>query len=206
MQPAMAMDLIDAWNASLEEIKRRVTGVGVWTALNVAIPITVEDGQLVIGFRMQDQDLIGHLKTPGTQRIIEEEMGRRLKQDVRVFLLNGVTINDWETYKRIRAEAAKTQTRDVERSRRDTEEARQWDNVYDNLSRIYAAIQNKNLPQQRARFLAQAIDLVARQVSSRELDEFGERNLARCLERISQYCEVPPTLIGLQVLERAGQL
>ncbi|MCW5946572.1 MAG: hypothetical protein KIT74_06030 [Fimbriimonadales bacterium] len=200
------MDIYDAWNASLEDIKNRVTGVGVWTALNVAIPITVEDGQLVIGFRQQDQDLIGHLKTPGTQRIIEEEMQKRLKEKVKVFLLNGVTINDWEAFKRIKAEATKTKTKEFERTRRDTEAARQWDGVYDNLSRIYSAISNKNLPQQRARFMAQAIDLVARQVSSQELDEFGERNLARCLERISQYCEVPPPLIALRVLEKAGQI
>ncbi len=202
----MAVDIIDAWNAGLEDIKKRVTGVGVWTALNVAIPITVEDGQLVIGFRTQDQDLIGHLKMAGTQRIIEEEMSRRLKDKVKVFLLNGVTINDWEAYKRIKEEAQKTRSKEVERTRRDNEEARQWDGVYDNLSRIYSSINNKNLPQQRARFMAQAIDLVARQVSSRELDEFGERNLARCLERISQYSEVPAPWIALRILEKAGQI
>ena len=36
-------------------------------------------------------------------------------------------------------------------------------------------------------------------------DDFAERQYARCLERISQYTELPSTLVAVKVLERTFQ-
>jgi len=196
------MDIYDAWNASLEDIKRKVTGVSVWTALNSAIPIVLEDDVFVLGFLPKDLDLLGYLKVPGTIRIMEEELGRRLEKEVRVHLLEGATINDWESYKRRQQEAEKIRKRDVERAMRERQAARSWDDVYEQLSREYAAVANRSLPQQKARLLDALVDIVAQALDGRELDESGERSLGRCVERVAQYCDVPSTLVAKMVLER----
>lgn len=196
------MDIYDAWNASLEDIKRKVTGVSVWTALNSAIPVALEGDVYVLGFLPKDLDLISYLRVPGTIRIMEDEIGRRLGRKIRVHLLEGATINDWEAYKRRQQEAEKIRKKDIERAKREQEASRSWDDVYDQLSREYAAVPNKSLPQQKARLLDALVDVVAHALNSQELDESGERNLGRCVERVAQYCDVPSTIVAKMVLER----
>ena len=82
-----------------------------------------------------------------------------------------------------------------------------WDSVYEQLSRRYAAINNKSLPQNRARFFDEAVAIVveARQTMT-QFDDSTERSFARCLERIAQYTEVPSTIVGMHVLQRAGEI
>jgi hypothetical protein len=202
----MPKDLYDAWNASLEEVKQKVTGVGVWTALNVAIPITVDDGVFVLGFRPQDRDLMGHLKRPGTQRVIEDEILRHLGEKVKVYLLDGITINDWNTHKRLQAEAKKVKERDSKKAVTENLAARKWDDFYDQLSRDYTNMPTKSMPQARARFLDQAVGALAAQLEGTEMDEAAERNFARCLERVGQYAECPPSIVATMVLQRLGEL
>lgn len=82
-----------------------------------------------------------------------------------------------------------------------------WDAVYEQLSRRYAAVTNKSLPQNRARFYDEAIAIVAeaRQAMT-NYDDAAERSFARCLERIAQYSEVPTTIVGMHVLQRSGEI
>ena len=82
-----------------------------------------------------------------------------------------------------------------------------WETVYEQLSRRYAAVTNKSMPQNRARFFEEAIELIAEtRKQQANFDDLGERNFARCLERLAQYSEVPSTLVAVQVLQRAGEL
>lgn len=199
------MDFYDAWNNSVEDIKKQVTGVGPWTALNVAIPVVLEDEVLVIGFRPQDVEFMGHLKMPGVMRAMETEVQKRLNQAVRIQLLDGITVNDWEAYKTRQAAAEAMKEQDFQRSKRDISAARAWDDLYDALSREYQAIPNKTWPQQKAKLFEKCVELTVETLSDRVLDELGEKNLARCLERIAQYCDVPAAIVAQQVLQKAAR-
>jgi hypothetical protein len=82
-----------------------------------------------------------------------------------------------------------------------------WDSVYDQLSKRWGAVGNKSLPQNRARFFEEAISVVAdarREMASS--DDMGERNFARCIERVAQYVEMPSTLVAMHILQRSGEL
>ena len=82
-----------------------------------------------------------------------------------------------------------------------------WDTVYEQLSRRYAAVTNKSLPQNRARFFEEAVELVAQARRDQgNYDDLGERNFARCLERLAQYSEIPSTIVAAHVLQKAGEL
>jgi hypothetical protein len=82
-----------------------------------------------------------------------------------------------------------------------------WESVYEQLGRLYASVVNKSLPQNRGRFFIQAVEILAETRRSQETwDELGERNFARCIERLAQYSEIPSAIVAIRVLESAGEL
>lgn len=197
----------EVWAEALPEIRKGVTGVGVWTALNTCRPITVENNVLVLGVPSQETELAGHLRMPQTRKLIESEFGRRFEQTVELRVIEGTGSDDWERAKRRDAEARRLQDAAMERARAEVSARTNWDTVYETLSRKFASTPNKSVPQNRAKFYLDAVDYLAecrKQQTNR--DDLGERNFARCVERLAQYSEVPSTLVAAAVLQKAGEL
>lgn len=200
------MDFYDAWDGAVEKVKQKVTGVGAWTALNCAVPVTLEDDVFVLGLSHKDSDLRGHLTLSGTLNAIEQEVSKRLGKNVKVEVIDGITINDWESVKRRREEGKKLRDKVADKDKSARLAAQAWDDVMEEMSRAYNAVANKSLPQSRALMLTRFVNLVAEAVMSREMDENAERNLGRAIERISTYTDVSPTLVAKFVLEKTGKL
>lgn len=200
-------EVADVWKAALTEIKNSVTGVGVWTALNHCVPLALEDGMLFIGMPPGMGDLGGHLRMPQTKRLMEQILGRHLGQAVTVRVIEGTSTEELERIRRKDAEAKRLQDQAMAKMRAEIQSRSSWDGVYDQLARRYAAVSNRSLPQNRARFYEEALDLVAETRKSQEnWDDMGERNFARCIERIAQYSDIPSTIVAVQVLQRAGEM
>lgn len=200
-------ELADVWKVVLPEIKNSVTGVGVWTALNHCRPLEIEDGMLYIGLPMNMSDLAGHLRMPQTKRLIEHILAKHLNQTLTVRVIDGTTQEDLDRIRRKDAEARRLQEQAMEKMRREIDSRSSWDGIYDQLQRRYAAVPNRSLPQNRARFYEEAVELVAEtRKSQQNWDEMGERNFARCIERIAQYADIPSTVVAVQVLQRAGEM
>ena len=200
-------ELAEVWKQALPKMMEGVTGVGVWTALKTSVPITVEDGMVILGVPSGQTELGGHLKIPSTIRVVETVMSSALGAPVRLRVIDGTTPDDFAMVKRRDAERRRMQDAQLEKERAQLSSKSNWDTVYEQLSRRHAAVQNRSLPQNRARFFDEACAIVAearRSVSN--FDDMGERNFARCLERIAQYCEVPSTLVALEVLKRAEEI
>lgn len=200
-------ELAAIWKENLPAVKQGVTGMGVWAALNAAIPLTVEDGQLVIGLEHNDQELAGHLRLAQTRNLIETSMAKALGSSVTLRVIDGPTLSDWENTKRRDQEARRLQEQAVAKARAQVEARTNWETVYEQLGRIYSQTHNKSLPQNRAKFYQEALGIV---VESRKnqpnQDELSERNFARCIERVAQYSEVPSTIVATHVLEKLGEL
>ncbi len=95
----------------------------------------------------------------------------------------------------------------MERARAEVSSRTNWDSVYETLSRKYAATPNKSVPQNRAKFYKDGVEFLAQSRRDQtNLDEAGERNFARCIERLAQYSEVPSTIVALAVLQAAGEV
>lgn len=200
-------ELAELWKEALPEIRNGVTGTGVWNALNACKPLVVEDGVLVIGVDPKDRQLMGHLGGAAVRRAIESEMNARLKQKISVRVIDGVAQSDWERMKRRDEEAHRLQTAARAKMRAEATARSTWDTVYEQLGRAFAAVPNKALPHNRAKFLIDAIEIVveARQ-NITDTDELTERNFARCIERVAQYSEASPTLVALEVLRQTGEV
>ena len=169
--------------------------------------MTIEDNMFVLGIANDAGELGGHLKIPSTKRLIEQTVSKLLGTTITARLIEGTTIADWEHTKRRDAERRRLQEQELTKMRAEMTAKTSWDSVYEQLSRRYAAVNNKSLPQNRARFFDEAIAIVAEaRQSMTAYDEQGERNFARCLERIAQYTEIPSTIVGMHVLQRAGEI
>lgn len=200
-------DAAEIWAKILPQVKESVTGVGVWAALNACKPVTLEEGVLVLGIPHEDSELSGHLRMPQTKRLMEIAATEVQGSPIAVRVIDGTALDDWETLKRRDKEKQRLEGLQRQNMRAEMEAKTSWETVYEQLSRRYAAVTNKSLPQNRARFFEEAVDLIAEARNGMAaFDDLGERNFARCLERLAQYSEVPSTLVAASVLKRAGEL
>jgi hypothetical protein len=200
-------DLAATWKSALPQVQNNVSGRGVWAALNAAVPISHEEGVFIIGLPHEDNELAGHLRIPATKRLMEMAVSQVLGTPTTVRIIDGTTQDDLEIVKRRDAERRRLEENELAKMRAEMQAKTSWEGVYEQLSRRFAAVTNKSLPQNRARFYEEAVALIAEaRRNQTSYDDLGERNFARCLERLAQYSEIPSTLVAAAVLQRAGEL
>lgn len=200
-------DLTAIWSEVLPGIKDGVTGVGVWSALNAVQPLALDEGVFVMGLPHGESELAGHLRLALTRRLIEQAMAEKLKAPVTLRVIDGTGSADYEAVKRRDAESRRLQNASLEKMRAEMSARSNWDSVYETLSRRFAAVATKSLPQNRARFLEEAVEIVAEARRNQgDYDEPGERSFARCIERVAQYADVPSVLVAREILKRSGEL
>jgi hypothetical protein len=197
------VDVKAIWDDCLPDIKDSVTGVGIWAALNAAVPVALEDKFFVLGLGVDDLELAGHLRIPQTRREIELAIAREVNSRVDLRVISGTAQSDWETEKKRDAEKRRLQERALERARKEAKAGKSWESIYEQLSRQYAATPNRSLPQNRAKFLLEAVDILSSALIETPItDDLAERNFARCIERIAQYTDLPSAFVAVQVLDR----
>ena len=197
----------DIWKQALPAIMNGVNGRGVWAALNAISPIAFDEDVLVVGIPHSDSELAGHLRLPQTKRMMEIAVSKVLGKTTAVRLIDGTTAEDYELAKRRDAERRRLQEAEMTKMRAELVAKSSWETVYEQLSRRFAAVSNKSLPQNRARFYEEAVAIIAEaRQGQTAFDDLGERNFARCLERLAQYSEIPSTMVAADVLKRAGEL
>jgi len=200
-------ELAEVWNNALPTIRNGLTGTGIWTALNLAKPITLENGFLIIGLPHSEMEFSGHLKLPATRHMIEVTVSDILGSSVNLRVIDGTEYSDWELEKRRDVERRRLNEQLMAKERAELTARASWEHTYEQLGRKYAAIPNKSLPQNRARFYEEALAMLAEARRAQSTwDDLAERNFARCLERLAQYAEVPSTIVAVQVLQKAGEL
>lgn len=200
-------ELVEVWSEALPKVRNAVTGVGVWTALNMAKPITLEGGTLVIGLPHSEMELAGHLRMAMTKRLIEQTVGEMVGGTIVLRVIDGIDQGDWEIEKRRDAEKQRLAEQSLAKMRQELAAKSSWEHVYEQLSRKFASVTNKSLPQNKARFYEEAVALLAEARQDQgQWDELQERNFARCVERLAQYADMPSTLVASMVLQKAGEL
>jgi hypothetical protein len=199
-------EIAAVWKTALPEIRDSVTGVGVWTALNACTAIVLEDGVLVIGLPYSENELAGHLRLPAARKAIEDVVGRELGTAVSVRVIQGTQPEDWAAAKEADAVKRRLAEQALDRAKAEMSSRSSWEGLYEKLSRKFAETPNRSLPQNRARFFLEAVEIVSDALIETPItDDMAERNFARCIERIAQYCEIPSALVATKVLEKAFQ-
>ena len=82
-----------------EKVKDRVIAPTLYRALELPTGITVDGDEFILGFSNADLPMAGHLRSAQYKAIIDQCVSEVLKKKVRVRIIEGTTLEDYEHYK-----------------------------------------------------------------------------------------------------------
>ncbi len=185
-------------------------------AMQAAVAITLDGDLLVITMPGSERHLAGHMETAANRNSIVNALelvaGRRLSFRI----IDGSTVEDWESLKEGESKARATAAQAQDRPRGKAGPAVRvgegpWDEVIQRIHRQYQQWEKRQYPQSKARYLREALGWIARADEDlrHETDEdVHERALARALERLSAVLDLPPVLVAVEYgrMKRAGEV
>lgn len=194
----------DLWATCVDRLKDRINNRSFWEAVESTWAITIDNGILVIGLPpeyISRASLITQVSTLHTVNTVVQEVFR---QPLRVQIIEGLTLQDWEAHKEREARMAAARQAVPAAPRPVTSAGGSWEMVYEQMARLFAQMPYRSLPQGKARYADQALNILVEAMDTlypAEPDEQAERSLARVLERISNVSEIPAAMLAFE-LER----
>lgn len=192
------------WANCVERLKDRINNRSFWEAIENCVPITIESDFLILGLDPDRYSLQSHLMQVTTLHNITEVVKDLYNQPLKIRVIEGTTVHDWEATKerdaRVAAMKLATSTRNV----REDSQLTGWDSVYEYIARLHQQTPHRSLPQGKARYVNEALYVLAEAMDTlypEKPDDVVERSLARILERISTMADMPATTLAFE-LER----
>jgi len=200
---AAAVDLDWVW----QEVRKRVFiklpfSPGVAEAMEHVVPIALDGDIFVCGLPSKHFSLSGLLNAENVHNTIENILRNAAKRPIHFEVIEGTLEQDWQEIKERRTKAQEAMVAIAERK----VEQRHFDDVINQIvselrSRVTGTA-DRALPQVRAQLmlsvlpaLADAEDML---FGTRETHD-ARRTMARALERVATFLEVPPFVLALEV-------
>lgn len=208
----MSLSVGEIWARGVDRMKDKIVLPSMWEALDHVVPITIENGEFVIGLPTQRFSLSGHLRNPGYRRTIEIILSELAGQDLQLRIIEGTTLADWERTKQREAIAAANREQEYAQRRHQEAVEQSWDVLYERIVRAYSEQPYRQLPQGKAAYLRKALQMVLEAMEQLyprgvEPDDLSERNLARVIDRIANSIGAPPALVAYELSRlREGEL
>ena len=141
------------WLTAAEKVKDRVIAPTLYRALELPVGIAVDGNEFILGFANQDIPMAGHLRSAQHRAIVDQCVSEVLRRKVRVRIIEGTTLEDYEQYKR--QQQAREQTHVTLNAQREKERQiiQAWDQIDEQITRMYAKLHLRQLAQQRAGFI-----------------------------------------------------
>ncbi len=201
----MALSAKQIWAQSVDRMKDKIVLPSMWEALDHVVPITIENGEFVVGLPTAKFSLSGHLRNPGYRRTIEIILSELAGQDVQLRIIEGTTLADWERTKQREALAAISREQEYAQRRQQEAVEQSWDVLYERIVRAYSEQPYRQLPQGKAIYLQRALQMVIDAMEELypkhgEADDLTERNLARVIDRIANNIGAPPALVAYELM------
>lgn len=197
-----SIDLNALWKYVTDRVKAQVTQPSLWRAMEAARPVVLEDDLLVLGFAPADSHQGGLLQDQRHKNVIEQVLEQATRKRLRVHIMAGETLEEWEAYKAAQAEAGKLQQQAREQFLRHAEKGQSWEAVGEQLIRKFSGLRNRGLASVQGRYLGEAVDVLAEaygRLMPADPDEAQERDYSRALERVAERVNVPAAMISLLV-------
>lgn len=203
MQAQMNMQTI--WNRVVDEVKHRVIHPTLWKALEAGVPVTIEDGQFVVGFPMGTFHLSGHLNSLDHKNIIEATIAKHAGERLSLRIIEGGTLDDWQAIKVKEAHAASLREAAASKRQDETSSVKIWETLLEQVGRKYSTMQNRQFPQSRAAYIVEALRMVSDTMdrvipAGQAPDDLTQRAIARVLEKVAAMVEVPSTTVALELM------
>ncbi len=193
------------WLEVVEIVKHRTVHPNFWRALEISCGVTVEGDLFVVGFPPAHIPMASLLTSADHQNVIEKALEEITGEKYRLKIIEGTTLSDWALTKRREAAAEAARRAAEERRRVEVSAVRTWDGVSEQVSRKYASYPLRQLPQSRARYLREAIEIISdgmdELMNPENKDELAERALARVIEKVATLVEIPGPLVAFELFK-----
>jgi curved DNA-binding protein CbpA len=187
-------------------------------AMQAAVSITLDGDLLVITMPGRERHLAGHMETASNRNAILNALELVSGRRIRFRVIDGTTLEDWETLKAAESKAKTVRTTGTETRVGRAQPAPgpgegEWDELIQRVHRQYQQLPKRQYPQSKARFMHEALGWIARTDENLRYDagadeDAHERALARAIERLASVLDLPPTLVAVQLdaLKRSGEI
>lgn len=200
------------WLQAAEKVKDRVINPSLYRAIEMGHGITLDGETFILGFTNADMPMASILRGSQNLLLLEQCVGEVMRKKVRVIIIEGTTLADYDAYKKqleIREHTATLMS-----SRRDEERAVQiaWEEVGEQITRTHARLNLRQLPQTKAKFVNQGFQIINEAIGrlgyTEESDELQKRSLARVFEKFATVTEVPSAMLAYEFfkLREEGKL
>jgi hypothetical protein len=196
------------WKATLEKVKVRLVLPGVWRAMEAARPLAIDGSTLVIGFSASRAHEGGLLQDSKTNNIIERALEEEAGRNLRLRIIEGETLEDWQAYKQRDEQALALQKAAQVRRQREASVEQGWDAITERLTRRYAEMPLRQLPQMQALYLEESVAAlaeVARRLLGDNASEVDHRSFARVIDRVADRAQVPAAMVAYLVRQKTGE-
>ena len=201
-------EMWSVWTKVVEMAKQATVAPAMYRALDSTVPIAWEGNNFAIGLNSTDGLLSGTLKSNDSQLKIEQALrhvsGNR---ELKLRVLDSPSIEAWNALKAGEAALLRMQQQQQERVAANPSHAADtatWDDVYEQLNRLWSSYEYRTMPSGKGRYLVEALTIV-----DEAMDKLGgtggeqnERSFARTLERLGAMMGSDPALIGYLLNER----
>ncbi|NLN77215.1 MAG: hypothetical protein GX139_13045 [Armatimonadetes bacterium] len=200
------------WLTAAEKVKDRVIAPTLYRALELPVGIAVEGNEFILGFANQDIPMAGHLRSAQHRAIIDQCVSEVLNRKVRVRIIEGTTTDDYENYKRQQKAREATHVTVSAQREKERQIIAAWDQVGEQITRLYAKLQLRQLAQQRAEFMWESFRIINESVDkmgyNEESTEIEKRALARVFEKFATVVDIPSTMLAFEFfrLRKEGKL
>ena len=209
MHPIQAHQL---WQQTAERVKDKVIAPTLYRALELGVGITVEGDEFVLGYSSSDLPMSSHLRSSQYMSLIEQCLSEVMKQKMRLKIIEGTTLDDYENYKKMLNMTYTTQATMSERREKERAIELAWEEVAEKITRGYAKLPMRQFAQSRAQFMKFAFGVINEAVNRFEYsdasDEIHKRALGRIFEKFATVIESPSTLLAYEFfkLREEGKL
>ena len=190
------------WLQAAEKVKDRVIAPTLYRALELPVGIMVEGDEFILGFANQDAPMAGHLRSAQHRAIVDQCVSEVLKRKVRVRIIEGTTPADYEHYKEQQKARESTDVVISAQKEKERQIIQAWDEIGEQISRLYARLNLRQLAQHRADFMWTAFKMINEAVDKMNYDENADeiqrRALARVFEKLGTIVEVPSAMLAFE--------
>lgn len=192
------------WDKVVNEVKLRVIHPTLWRTLEMAIPITIEGNQFIVGMAPGTLHMSGHMTSSEHKNAIERAIAQFSGQQLSLRVIEGSTFQDWVQVKR--KDESLQALKEAAQKKREAETAvtKSWEGLLEMVGRRYASTPLRQLPQFRARYLVEMLKAISETMDELmpqgKIDELAERSLARVIEKVATLTDIPPAIIALELM------
>lgn len=197
----------EIWQRTVALVKDRVVHMSLWKTMESAYGLVLEGDTFVVGLPSRIINQASHLQVAEHRNAIEKALQAVIGRPVRLRVIEGECLADWENLKQREARVRAMQDAAYDRSRQRAAVAQSWDEVLEGVARAWSACEQRALPQTKARYIRAMVAVIqdaTQRLCPHGMDEAAERHLAKVIDRVATNADVSPTVVALE-LERASR-